>query len=121
MPKRIGSGIGRIAFLAAVIVAVIAALFNNYLADYYAVIVVIQVLLGIVVAFKNVGSVEANNFLVATLALVLIAYASGLSYGLELVGYVGPFANNLISSLLLFVVPAAVIVAFKSIFAVLKN
>ena len=49
MPKRIGSGIGRIAFLAAVIVAVIAALFNNYLADYYAVIVVVQVLLGIVV------------------------------------------------------------------------
>lgn len=113
--------LGAYAFLIGVVLAVIFGLFNEPLeqADgmFYSTLVVI----GLIVGFMNTGDRDSNTFLLASLSLVIVG-ALGmepLKY-IALNNYVVDSLRNVLGSLLLLFVPATIIVALKTVFAMAK-
>ena len=114
--------IGSWAFLLGAVVAVITGAVS--LDNTNPTIVFFLVLLGLIVGLLNVTIKEANSFLLASVSLVLVA---GL--GISVFQDVGPIGNiplgsylvSILTRILVFVVPATIVVALKSIFALAKN
>tara|TARA_Y100000310_G_scaffold320216_1_gene376413 strand:- start:663 stop:1007 length:345 start_codon:yes stop_codon:yes gene_type:complete len=102
--------LGRWAFLIGVLLAL---LFGFVAAQSWT--AWLLVLLGLVIGLLNIEAKEVNAFLMAGTVLALMGYLGGQSLGS--VAYLGTIFNNL---LLLFV-PATIIVALKSVFALAKN
>lgn len=71
--------------------------------------------LGIAVGLLNVTVRERSEFLLATVALILAGVVN-----LGLIPYIGVWLRTVLSNIVVFVVPAAVIVALKTIW-VLAN
>lgn len=107
-----GSAIGGIAFIIGLIIAVLA----GFLVQLTWPTVVILVVLGIIIGFLNVTSGEATPFLVASIALMLAGSAS-----LGAIPGVGSYLSGALSAVVVFVAPAAVIVAIKQIYGLAKN
>ena len=105
--------IGRIAFIVGVVIAILAGFFTwNWI---YAALTI----LGLIVGFLNVGASEVQNFLLATIGLVIISY-----FGSNMIGsvpLVGDTLGRIYAALLAFVSPAAIIVALKAIYSVAKD
>jgi len=101
-------GVGGWAFIIGLVIAVLVGLFSTTTAG----VIWLLVVLGIVVGFLNVGDREATTFLVASIALMLAGSAN-------LTILWGPI-GNVLSNLVVFVSPAAVIVAVKSIYETAK-
>ena len=100
--------IGEWAFLAGVIIALLLGLFKGEVTGTFATVLVV---LGIIVGILNIAEKETTPYLVATIAL-LVAGSAGLG--------ALPFANivnlsAMLQNIVLFVAPAAVIVALKTI------
>jgi lipoprotein signal peptidase len=113
--------IGAYAFLIGVVLAVIFGLFNEPLEQagglFYSALVVI----GLIVGFMNVGDKDSHTFLMASLSLVIVG-ALGmepLKY-IALNNYVVDTLRNVLGSLLVLFVPATIIVALKTVFAMAK-
>ncbi|MBT7903634.1 hypothetical protein HN587_07260 [Candidatus Woesearchaeota archaeon] len=106
--------IGSWAFIIGVIIAIVAGFFS-----IGAVMTSILIVLGLIVGFLNVTSNETNNFLFAALVLVVVSGFGGGMLGN--VQTVGPYLQRIFAALLTFVVPATVIVALKSIYALAKD
>ncbi|MFH1854839.1 MAG: hypothetical protein ABH810_00265 [bacterium] len=95
-------------FIAGVLVAILLAFFEL---SYSAILLVI---LGLVVGFLNINEKEAEKFLVATTALLIIGTASFsviLLNGADFAGTIQMVLNNFVS----FVASAAFVVALKTI------
>ncbi len=105
--KRVGSW----AFIVGLIIAIIAGFW-----PLGATMTSVLIILGLVVGFLNVTGRETNTFLFATLVLVVMASQGGQI--LESVSDVGPFLKSLFSAMMLFVIPAALVVALKAIYSV---
>jgi hypothetical protein len=106
--------IGEWAFLAGVILALLFGLFKGEVTGAFATTLIV---LGILVGFLNIAEKETTPYLVATIAL-LVAGAAGLG---DL-----PFAkvvnlSAMLKNIVLFVAPAAVIVALKTIITLGKK
>ena len=113
--------LGAYAFLVGVVLAVIFGLFNVALERtgglFYSALVVI----GLIVGFMNVGDKNSSTFLLASLSLVIVG-ALGmepLKY-IALDNYVVTSLRNVLGSLLVLFVPATIIVALKTVFAMAK-
>jgi len=113
--------VGAYAFLIGVVLAVVFGLFNKSLAEagglFYSALVVI----GLIVGFMNVGDRDSTTFLMASLSLVIVG-ALGmepLKY-IALNNYAVAVLSNVLSSLLLLFVPATIVVALKTVFAMAK-
>lgn len=105
--------IGKIAFVAGVIISIIAGFLTaNWI---YAALTI----LGLIVGLLNVGAKEIKNFLLAALALVIIS-ALG-SDQITALPEVGPVLGKIYTALLTFVSPAAIIVALKALVGMAKN
>lgn len=102
------SRIGNWAFIAGVLIAILAGLVPN-LPDTT---VVVLVVLGLVVGFLNVTMKETTAYLVAAIALLVAGSA-----GLGSVPGIGTYLGSILSNIAAFVAPAAVIVALRGIFA----
>ena len=102
--------IGRWAFIIGLIVSVLAGLINIGTSGLTWLVV-----LGVIVGFLNVTGKEATNFLLATVALMLVG-----NVGLNLPA-VGSFVTNVVSALISFVAGAALIVAIKEVFQITRN
>lgn len=98
--------IGRLAFILGVIIAIAAGLGVSAPQVPLALAV-----LGLVVGFLNVGGRESNNFLIAGIALS--ASAGSLAVLPEVGSYVTAIAGNVA----IFVGPALLVVALKSLIA----
>jgi len=100
--------IGHYAFFIGALVAVVAGLFRNVIPDV--VLVSVLVLLGLVVGLLNVTMRETTEFLVAAIALMLAGVVN-----LGIIPVVGLYVRSILTNLVVFVVPAAIIVSLRAI------
>ena len=113
--------VGAYAFLVGVVLAVIFGLFNSSLEQagglFYSALVVI----GLIVGFMNVGDKDSTTFLMASLSLVIVgALGMGPLEYIALNNYVVDSLRNVLGSLLMLFVPATIVVALKTVFAMAK-
>ncbi len=107
--------LGAWAFLIGVVLAVIIGLFSSYVdISISSKASALIVILGIGVGLFNVGDKDANTFLIASLALVIVSYM-GAGALVEI-----PQVGQILGSLLALFVPATIIVALKSVFSISK-
>lgn len=98
------------AFIVGIIISIIAGFW-----PLGTIMTSVLVLIGLVVGFLNVTGKETNNFLFSTLVLVVMASLGGQL--LSSIQYVGPMFQSIFTAMLLFIIPAALIVALKAIYA----
>jgi hypothetical protein len=106
--------IGSMAFVIGVIIAIIAGFW-----PLSAAMTSVLILLGIIVGILNVTAKETTEFLLASVSLVIVTALSG-----EVIGKivtVGATLSSIYSAILVFVVPATIIVALKAIYALAKT
>lgn len=106
--------IGAWAFIFGIILAMVAGFWPLSPAMISTLIV-----LGLVVGFLNIETHQANNFLFTTLVLVLISSLGGNLLGQ--ITIIGTTLNSIFSAIVTFVIPAAIIVALKSIYTLAKE
>jgi hydrogenase/urease accessory protein HupE len=102
---------GNWAFIIGVILAIILGLFGAYIPAYTDVITYIVIVLGLIVGFANISHKEATNFLISAIALLAVGTA-----GLEILPVVGSYIGGVLTKIVAFVAPAAVIVALKAVY-----
>ena len=73
------------------------------------------ILLGVVVGFLNISRRETNQFLLASVSLVIVAALGGAILGQ--VQAIGGYLEGILVSMITFVIPAAIIVSLKTIYA----
>ena len=107
-PKNVVQKVGSIAFIIGLIIAIIAGFW-----PLGAVMTSILIVLGIIVGFLNVTGKETNSFLFATLVLVVMATQGGQL--LINIQYVGQMLQNIFTAMVVFIIPAALVVSLKAI------
>jgi hypothetical protein len=112
---------GAYAFLIGVVLSVILGLFHETLRSALGVFYLVLVILGLFVGFLNVGDKDSNTFLLASLALVIV---SGMGNDtLIFISNLSPILSalsNVLTALLVLFIPATIIVALKTVFAIAK-
>lgn len=78
------------------------------------------VLLGTIVGLLNVTTKETNSFLLASVALALVA-TLGSNVISGVVAPVSTYIGSMLDSILVFVVPATIVVALKQIFVLAER
>lgn len=101
---------GSIAFIVGLIIAIIAGFW-----PLGTVMTAILIILGLIVGFLNITGKEVNNFLFATLVLVVMSTMGGQL--LANIPFIGQVLQNMFSAMVSFIAPAAIIVALKSIYS----
>ncbi|MEM5766129.1 MAG: hypothetical protein QW423_00605 [Candidatus Aenigmatarchaeota archaeon] len=99
--------IGEYTFLAGIVLAILTGLVA-FSGGWTAVVLVV---LGVIVGLLNITEKDTTPFLVSTIALLLTGSA-----GLDKLPMAGTYLASIISNILVFVAPAAAIVALKTIF-----
>jgi len=79
------------------------------------------VVLGLIVGFLNITVAETQSFLLAALALVIVAGFGGVSEMITKVPGIGEALGRIFNAILLLVVPATVIVALRSIYTAARK
>lgn len=103
--------VGELAFLAVVVIAVLAGLLQASSAW----VTVLLVVLGLVVGLLNVSEKETAPFLIAAIALVVAGTASFSSIDSAITG-LGSVIDAILNNISTFVAPAAVLVALKAVY-----
>ncbi len=106
--------VGEWAFLVGLLLAIVLGLFPQALA--VTTTTAVLVVLGIIVGLVNVTSKESHGFLLASVAL-LVAGSAG--YGV-LPG-IGNYLSAILTNIVTFVAPAAVIVAVKAVYELARK
>ena len=114
------SKMGEWAFLIGVVLALIFGIFS---AEKYAgMLTLVLVVLGLIVGFLNISEKETTPFLVAAAALMLTGISgTGLVVIDGVVDGLGKHLQSIVTNIGVFVTPAAVVVALKSIKALAKD
>ncbi len=99
-------------FLIAVLVAFLAGLFNS-LTNNFAIGVL--VILGLVIGLLDITGKESSSFLLSSAVLVIVT-----SFGRNVLNTI-PRMVSVLDALLILVVPAAIVVALKTIYKLAKN
>ena len=120
--------IARWAFIIFVIISIVAGLALGYM-DYdgqdvnqtHGYITVLMLVLGIIIGLTSITTKEVTPFLLATIALVVSA-AADIWYPLTYVNdLLYLWAHYILTYIVAFAAPAAVIIAVKSVFAMAKE
>ena len=109
MDKRIG----HYAFLVGVLLAVLAALVPALQVDW---VIWALIIIGLIVGFMNITAKETTEFLVATIALMLVGSA-----GLEVIPTAGRIIGTILLNILAIVIPAALVVSLKAIYQLAQD
>lgn len=99
--------LGHQSFIAGVIIAIIVGLFGGTAIPW---ITLILVILGLIVGFINITAKETMPFLVAAIALMVAGSAN-----LQIIPTIGMYLQNILAAIVVFVAPAAIIVAIKAV------
>jgi hypothetical protein len=105
--------IGSWSFLLGVLIAVIAGIISP--GGVTTTATSILILLGLIAGFLNVTQKETTGFLLASVSLVIVTAFGGAALGE--VATIGPYLEGILAAILTFVIPAAIIVALKSIYS----
>jgi len=104
------------AFIVGIIIALILGLVGSFMGDVASGwLLSLLIVLGLIVGFTNVAGKESKDFLLAAVALVIIAFAGSQ---LVSVNIIGPYLEGIFAGLLALVVPAGIVVALKDIWAI---
>lgn len=106
--------IGGYAFIVGVLIAVIA----GFVTLSATLVTEALVVLGIIVGLINVTEKETQQFLVATVSLVIVSSLAGT--GLNTVPVIGLQLQKILMGIMTFVTPAVVIVALKQIYSIAR-
>ncbi len=106
--------VGSVAFLAGLVIAVLAGFW-----ELTGTTTTLLILMGLVVGLLNVTSGESKGFLFTALVLVVVANMGGDVLG-QVKGF-GTAMSNVLSAIVIFVIPAAIIVAFREIYSYAKS
>lgn len=101
--------LGHLAFIAGVIVAIIAGVATDILET--TVVTLVLVILGIIVGFMNITAKETVGFLVAAVALMVAGVADVI-----VIPQIGVYLQSILENIATFVAPAAVVVALKTVY-----
>ncbi|MBD3248588.1 hypothetical protein GF336_00905 [Candidatus Woesearchaeota archaeon] len=104
---------GHYAFIAGLVLAVALALFPQLRVEYT---VWTLVVLGVIVGLLNVTAKETTGFLVAALSLIIASSASYVS-----ISAIWSGLSDMLVNVVLFVSPAAIVVAIKTIISLAKD
>ncbi len=105
--------VGSWAFIIGVIIALLVGIFTTGTGN--AVTTSILIILGLIVGFLNVTGKETTPFLLASVALIIVSAAGGNILGQ--VATIGPYLQGFLQAMMIFVIPATIIVALKAIWA----
>ena len=109
--------LGKWAFILGVILAVVLGLFATALGSSAAGwLVSLLTVLGLIVGFLNLSGKNAEKFVFAGVVLVIATYMGGASSTLASVAVIGQYLGGIFDAVLLFVVPATVVVALKDVY-----
>ena len=100
--------IGGWAFIIGLVIAILGGLIALH--DYFTWVLV---LLGLVVGLMNVSDKEVGGFLMAAIALLVAGNA-----GLDLIPAVGGILADVLVKIIVFVAPAAAVVAVKQVYEI---
>ena len=100
--------LGRWAFVIGLIISILL----GFVTFSYAILLL--VILGLIVGFLNVTEKESNKFLVAVIALIVVGVAS--LQALSVLGTFYTWMETVLTSFVVFVAAAAVVVSIKVLF-----
>ena len=104
------------AFIVGIIIALILGLVGSVMGDAASGwLLSLLIVLGLIVGFTNVAGKESKDFLLAAVALVIIAFAGS---GLVSVNFIGTYLQGIFEGLLALIVPAGIVIALKDIWAI---
>jgi cytochrome bd-type quinol oxidase subunit 2 len=114
------------AFTIGMFLALFAGLFSSLLNlpnNVNGIIVAVLVVLGIAVGFLNVSKEETSSFLMSSVAVMIALFTAGSAIAamLSSLGIIGTVLQSLLSYINMFVFPATIVVAIKSIYALAKD
>ncbi len=117
--------IGAWAFLAGIIIALLVGTLRIWYSDARIdpTVLLILAILGLVMGYF-VSEKDVNTFLIASVALVIVSYMgiSGLVVQAAVLGVdLGRAVSSILGTLLILFVPATIIVALKTVFAIAKS
>ena|SRR3989344_5396288 len=114
--------IGNYSFIIGVVIAVVLGLAAPRLGAATEWLWSLLVVLGLVVGFLNVSGKETKEFLLVTVALVIVSFAgSSQINSWSSVQLIGAYLKGVFDSILAFVVPASVVVALKEVWELAKG
>lgn len=126
MGKSTAVNYGQYAFLGGMVIAIVIGLASNMLGTALPLVLAVLGLLGIIVGLMNIADKEIMQFLVATIALLMvIGSINSVMSNMDTVtgGMLTPVSNfvyQFLSALSVFVAPAAFVVALKQIYDLAK-
>ena len=107
-------------FTVGVVIALVLGLVSTWLSDStQAVLTSLLILAGIIVGFFNIQPSEARDYVLYSLALVIVT-----SLGQGVLGhlqYIGVYLESILSAIMSFILPSVIIVGIKSILNLAKN
>lgn len=106
--SKLGSWLFILGVIAAIVIGISVATISK---PMMAVLIVI----GLIVGLVNINAKETTQFLLAALALVIVA-----SFGRDILGAIA-FIGRILDAIMILIVPATVIVALKSVYALAKS
>ena len=112
--KRKKCKLGSLAFIIGIIIAIIAGFWNLSTG-----VTSFLIILGLIAGLLNVTAKETKDFLLAAVSLVLVTSLSGGVIGRIMT--IGPVVTSIYSAMLVFIVPATIIVALKAIYSMEKD
>ena len=114
--------IGNYSFIVGVILAVVLGLFSKQIGQAQPWLWSLLIVLGLVVGFLNVSGKETKEFLLVTVALVVVvALGKSQVESWKDIVYIGQYLLDVFNSILAFVVPASVVVALKEVWELAKG
>ncbi len=106
MMQKLGSW----AFIVGIVISLVAGFWQLGI-----VLTAVLIVLGLIVGFLNVTGSESTPFLLATVSLVIVS-----SFGGAILANVSLVLQNMLNALIVFVIPATIIVAIKSVYSLAK-
>jgi len=115
-PKKLSSYIGLLAFFVGIILAIVGGIGYHDNSG----ITLTLVIVGILVGLLNITGKEVLPLLIAAIALIVVGLTQGFLPLNDLGGEAGTKINAIVAYLATFMAPAAVISAFRAIWAVAR-
>ena len=113
--------LGEYAFLACIVIAVVAGIASGVGDFSSAWIALVLVVLGVVVGFTTITEKEVTPFLLAAIALTVASSGGWFLIINEAVAELGTVINSILFNIVSFVAPAAIILATKMIYELARK
>ena len=105
--------VGSWSFLIGLIIALVIGFFDE--SSFYPTLVSLLIVLGLIVGLLNVTGHEAGMFLMASVSIAIVVYFGGNIIGN--VQVIGGYLSGVLNSIMIFIIPATIVVGLKAIFA----